>query len=147
MLADVERGRRSGLDRALGELFGRHPDHLFGRLGLALDAALAGRTSHALTALEALSRDRRAFYDLDGEVTFKQAQILGLAGLPEPGLTTLKQAVAAGFVCADCFERSSMLAEVRKLPGYRAVVEHARQRHDAFGRMFGVSRVRSGDSP
>jgi DNA-binding winged helix-turn-helix (wHTH) protein len=140
-LTDVERGRRGGLPGDLGNLFARNPEHLFARLGLAMGAALAGRQAEARTALDALARDRPAFNDHDGEVTFKQSQILALAALPDAGLATLEQAVAQGFVCESCFEHSTLLGEVRKRPGYKAILERARQRHDDFGRACQPRRV------
>jgi len=137
-LAEVERGRHGELPRELDDLFARNPEHLFARLGLALGAALGGRQNEARTVVDALARDRPAFNDRDGEVTFKQSQILALAA-PDAGLTTLAQAVGEGFVCVSCFERSTLLAAIRSRQGYEAILERARQRHDDFGRAFGMN--------
>lgn len=76
------------------------------------------------------------------EVTFKQAQILSLAGDARAALAALELAVTQGFVCVACVEDSALLKTVRALPEYAAVRERARTRHVTFGRRFGLAQAR-----
>jgi DNA-binding winged helix-turn-helix (wHTH) protein len=137
-LADVERGRRREADPVLGELFERNPHDLFARLGLALNAALSGRQAEVQTLSQALSRERQRISNHDGEITFKQAQILSFAGHATAALAELDRAVAEGFVCVACIEQTSLLEGVRATTTYRTIIDRARLRHEAFGRRFGL---------
>jgi serine/threonine protein kinase len=134
-LAELEGGRRGS---ALTHLTGIEPSaaNAFNGLGLALHAALSDpdRTGALVRSLE---DQRRIAGDRDGEVTFKQAQILSLGGDTQSALAALGEAVAQGFVCVACFETSLLLEPVRALPGYRFIKERALDRQHSFGRRFG----------
>ena len=81
---------------------------MFNGLALALHAGLTGRQDAAAAIVRSIADQRRTAGDRDGEVTFKQAQILSLAGEAPSALATLDEAVAQGFVCVTCFETSSL---------------------------------------
>ncbi len=111
---------------------------MFGRLALALQAALEGHTQQARTAVFAVSLHREASGDLDGEMTFKRAQILSLAGDTDRALKELEHAVAQGFVCPTCIETSALLGPLRLQPEYAAIAQRARARHLEFGKRFAL---------
>lgn len=134
-LAEVERRRPADALAHLTGLESGGADAL-ARLASALHAGLTGRPEAGIEMIHAIARDRRAAGNRDGEVTFKQAQILGMAGDSPSALTNLDEAVAQGFVCVPCFETSSLLERVRLLPGYQGVRERALARHRAFGLRF-----------
>jgi tetratricopeptide (TPR) repeat protein len=111
---------------------------LFNQLVSALDMGVADRKEEALAAMQSIANQRRSAGDRDGEVTFKQAQILSLAGDAPAALAMLEEAVAQGFVCATCFETSVLLEPVRALRGYQDVRQRALERQREFGRRFGL---------
>jgi DNA-binding winged helix-turn-helix (wHTH) protein len=136
-LAQVEMGSGRQADPALAELWQRNPHVLFAQLARALEAAIAGRADEAHTALVAVTRLREAAGDRDGEMTFKQAQILARAGDVPSALASLDRAVGQGFVCVRCIEDSVLIAPLRPTSDYPRILERARLRHAAFGRRFG----------
>jgi tetratricopeptide (TPR) repeat protein len=135
-LAALEGGRRAS---AVTHVTGIEPSatNAFSGLALALHAALSD-PDRAGALVRSLEDQRRTAGDRDGEVTFKQAQILSLAGDAQSALAALDEAVAQGFVCVACFETSVLLGPVRALPGYRAVKQRALDRQRSFGRRFGL---------
>jgi hypothetical protein len=88
--------------------------------------------------MPSIANQRRSAGDRDGEVTFKQAQILSLAGEAPAALARPEEAVAQGFVCATCLETSVLLEPVRALRGYQDVRQRALERQREFGRRFGL---------
>ena len=135
-IADVERGQRSSAVQHLAGI--ESSGSVFSRLAAAMHAALSSRQSDVATMMSSIADQRRTEGDSDGEVTFKQAQILTLAGDVPSALAALDEAVTQGFVCVPCFESSSILEPVRARNGYARVQERARARQQAFGRRFGL---------
>jgi tetratricopeptide (TPR) repeat protein len=135
---ELEAGRRGEAIRAVSGVFERFPQDTFARLSLALSEALAGRPAAARTAVLALAQHREAVGSRDGEVTFKQAQVLAFAGDRDGAIEQLTRAVDQGFVCSSCIEGSVLLAPLRSAPGYRPLLARAQARQDAFGRRFGL---------
>jgi tetratricopeptide (TPR) repeat protein len=78
-LAEVERGQPA---QAIAHLtgIGESGTNVFNGLAQALHAGLTGRGDHARAIVGSIAKRRRSADDRDGEVTFKQAQILSLAG-------------------------------------------------------------------
>jgi tetratricopeptide (TPR) repeat protein len=142
-LAEVERGRRA---EALSHLIGVEQNAgdpvKFNGLSRALQASLADRRHEVPAMVRSIADQRRTAGDRDGEVTFKQAQILSLAGHVPAAVAMLDEAVAEGFVCVPCLEASSLLEPVRELPEYRRVRERAMARHLAFGQRFGLLKMK-----
>ena len=136
-LAEAERGRRAN---AVAHLVGIEASatNVFIGLARALHAGLTGRERDGVAMIRVIADERRAAGNSDGEITFKQAQILSIAGEPSSALATLNEAVAQGFVCVTCFESSSLLEPVRALPDYQRVKQRAAARQLAFGRRFGL---------
>ena len=137
-LAEIERGQG---ERAVSVLAGIESGgtSVFSRLAAALDAALEGRNDAAASIVRSLRDERRMKGDTDGEVTFKQAQILSVAGDLPAALADLAETVNQGFVCVDCFESTVLLEPVRGLPEYQRVRARALARHLAFGRRFDLA--------
>jgi serine/threonine-protein kinase len=137
-LAEAERGQRAS---AAAHLAGIefNGTNVFNGLAHALHAALAGREEAAVAIVRSIAEQRRTAGDRDGEFTFKQAQILSVAGDAPSALATLNEAVAEGFICVSCFDSSSLLGPVRALPDYAALIQRAYARQIAFGRRFGIS--------
>ena len=136
-LAEAERGRRANAVPHLAGIESSATD-VFNGLALALHAGLTGHGRDGAAMIRAIADQRRAAHNNDGEITFKQAQILSVAGEPTSALATLDEAVAQGFVCVTCFESSSLLEPVRALPDYQRVKQRAAARQLAFGRRFGL---------
>jgi tetratricopeptide (TPR) repeat protein len=137
-IADTERGQRS---KAIPHVAGTDAGgaDVFKRLAAALHAGLTDRTEAAVTIVRSIAQQRHSAGDTDGEITFKQAQILSVAGDTPTALAALDEAVAQGFVCVACFERSVLLEPVRALSGYQPIKERARARQLAFAKRFGIS--------
>ena len=135
-IADVERGQRASAVQHLAGI--ESSGSVFNRLAAALRAALSSRQGEVTTMMSSIADQRRTEGDSDGEVTFKQAQILSLAGDAASALAMLDEAVTQGFVCVACFESSSILEPVRARDEYGRVQKRARARHQAFGRRFGL---------
>ena len=139
-LAETERGRVESAVPYLLEIEAGGST-VFAGLGLALHAALTHRRDVS-ASVQSIDAQRRAGGDRDGEMTFKQAQILSAGGEAGAALAMLDEAVTQGFVCLACFETSMLLERVRALPGYSAVRERARARQLAFGQRFGLTPPR-----
>lgn len=136
-LADVERGQRTNAAAHVERIEGSSTN-VFIALAQALHAGLTGRRDAAAATVRSIAERRRAAGDIDGEVTFKQAQILSVAGEASAALEMLDDAVAQGFVCVACFDTSTLLESVRALPDYRRVRSRALDRQRAFARRFGL---------
>ena len=138
-IAQLELGRASDAESSLRDGFERFPQDVFARLALATSAALQGQPDEARTAVLAISQHRETVGSRDGEVTLKQAQVLGLAGDVEGALAELTRAVDQGFACAPCIENTRLLEALHGSAAYQAALSTARLRHDDFGRRFGLA--------
>ena len=74
----------------------------------------------------------------DGEVTYKQAQLLALAKDPEGALDNLAEAVEEGFFCVVCIEQDPVLSTLKSEPRFAAIAESARRRHLSFAERFNL---------
>jgi tetratricopeptide (TPR) repeat protein len=138
-LAELERGRRDAARQAVGGVFERYPQDVFARLSLALEALLHDRPREARTTILALSKHLETVGSTDGEVSFKHALLLTLAGDDAAALTELERAVAQGFVCIACIDGQPAFERVSSHSRYAALIDRARQRHAAFGKRFGLT--------
>lgn len=101
---------------------------LFVRLSAIYALALEGRGVEARTALDALEAERTMIHLPDGEFTFKVAEAYGFLGDPGKALDVAERASVQGFGSAEWFERAPFLTEARKLPKWRSLDLHLRER-------------------
>ena len=116
--------------------FKLNPHDVFARFGQAMTAILGRQPNDAIAQIRQLARQRVELGSRDGEVTYKQAQLLALAGDRDGSLDELARAVAQGFFCARCFEQDPALESIRPTDRFRATLTAARERHRAFGSRF-----------
>jgi DNA-binding winged helix-turn-helix (wHTH) protein/tetratricopeptide (TPR) repeat protein len=140
MLRDDEDRAREILDPA----FRSNPSDLFARFSHALLAILEGDKASARAIVRAVSRQRRALQASDGEVTYKQAQLLALAGDTDGALADLALAIDQGFFCSPYIGSDPALQSLRNRPEFERAVATAEQRHLAFGRRFGLAAADAG---
>jgi DNA-binding winged helix-turn-helix (wHTH) protein/tetratricopeptide (TPR) repeat protein len=138
--AELQRGRADVARDTLEPAFRLNPDDVFARLSLALLALVERHPEDARTILNELARQREARGSRDGEFTYKQAQLLSLAGDPPAALRQLELAIDQGFYCVECFESDRAFRASARDPEFRRVFAKARDRHRAFGRRFALSR-------
>jgi DNA-binding winged helix-turn-helix (wHTH) protein/tetratricopeptide (TPR) repeat protein len=117
---------------------------VFGRLAQALLAAMDGRDADAERLVEEVAEQRRSRGATDGEITYKEAEVLALAGRDSAAARELRAAVDEGFFCVRCLELDPSFAAMRDDPGYLRALDVARQRHLAFASRFGL---RAEDAP
>lgn len=132
---------RDRVDAARAELepaFRAGPGEVFGRLAYALLATVEGDGAAARRIVDSLARQRQRLGGADGEITYKEAQILALAGAREEAIERLSAAVDQGFFCAPCLIADPSLDSLRDAVEWEPVLEAARRRHRAFGRRFGL---------
>lgn len=119
--------------------FRENPGDVFGRLASALLAQIEGDSTAAIEIVRQVARQREAQGAVDGEITFKQAEILALAGDASEALEQLKRAVDQGFFCPRCLREDPVLAPLRSLTGMGDILAAADARHRAFAERFGLA--------
>jgi hypothetical protein len=72
-------------------------------------------------------------------MTYKQAQLLALAGDREASVAELERAVQQGFVCARCIEQDPALGAIHDMPRFQRALAAARARHTAFATRFALT--------
>jgi predicted Zn-dependent protease len=132
-------GRRAEARAQLAPSFRQHPNDVFSRLCRALIAVIDGRSAEAVTEIRHLARQRLELDGRDGEMTYKQAQLLALAGDREASAAELERAVQQGFVCARCIEQDPALAAIHDTPRFQRALAAARARHTAFATRFALT--------
>ncbi len=137
--AEFQNGRPGAAEDAVESAFRLNPDDVFGRLSLALRALVRRDPAEARGILNELARQREARGSRDGEFTYKQAQLLSLAGDRESAVTQLDRAVRQGFYCSPCITTDPIWRAYDHDAKFRAVLAEALARHQAFGRRFGLS--------
>jgi hypothetical protein len=133
-------GRSDDARAQVAPAFRSSPHDLFARFCQALGAIIEGRAQQAITDVRQIARQRAELGARDGEMTYKQAQLLALAGDREGGASELARAASQGFFCSDCFEQDPALASLRDTATFRLVLTEARQRQAAFAERFALSR-------
>ena len=109
---------------------------LFVRLSQVYALACAGRREEALAALDALEGERSQIHLPDGEFTLKLAEAYGYLGEPSKALDVAQRASVQGFGCAEWFERAPFLSEARRLPRWRSLDQHLREREALMSAAF-----------
>lgn len=131
-------GDRAGARSAVAPALGASPGGVFGQLCHVVAALAEGDRATARAVVESVSRHRRELGHLDGEITYKQAQLLALAGAPGRAVEELGRTVDDGFFCPQCFETDAALASLAGRPDYEEVLMRARRRHIEFGERYGI---------
>jgi DNA-binding winged helix-turn-helix (wHTH) protein/tetratricopeptide (TPR) repeat protein len=134
--AQYRAGRLDAAAEALSPAFRTNPNDVFARLCLALLAVIEGDHRDARNIIGELARQRREVDATDGGITFKQAQILAMAGdLPE-ATAHLETAVEQGFFCPPCIANDRSFSALHDDARFRALLVRARERQAAFARRF-----------
>lgn len=123
-------------ERILSEAFEAFPSDMFSSLSRALFAVLNGQPDLARVTIRQLAASRADLPLKDGEVTFKQAQLLTLAGDPQAALDNLADTIDQGFFCVVCIETDPVLSRLVDEPRFAPIVDAARRRHLAFAERF-----------
>ncbi len=124
--------------RQLRPAFAVAPGDVFARLAEALLAIEEGRTADSRVILRQLALQRERLASGDGEVTFKIAQLLALAGDDDGAVASLARAVEEGFFCPPCMIDGRVFAPLQDRADYQTSVAAARARHMAFVARFGL---------
>jgi DNA-binding winged helix-turn-helix (wHTH) protein/tetratricopeptide (TPR) repeat protein len=132
----LQQGRNADARKQVAPSFRQNPHDVFARFGQALTAIVDGQPKEAVEQIRQLSRQRVELGSRDGEVTYKQAQLLALAGDREGSLDELDRAVEQGFFCTPCFAQDPAMEPLGALPRFREIFARAQRRHDEFGARF-----------
>ncbi|HEV8632100.1 MAG TPA: winged helix-turn-helix domain-containing protein [Thermoanaerobaculia bacterium] len=127
-LAELRRGRVAAARTALKPALRSSPADVFGRLSQALLADIDGEHEDARFIVRQLWRQRRELGAQDGEMTYKLALLLAMAGDRDEALARLEEAIDEGFFCVECFERDPTWAPLRSDARYRTALDRARAR-------------------
>jgi DNA-binding winged helix-turn-helix (wHTH) protein/tetratricopeptide (TPR) repeat protein len=135
---ELRRGRHEAARAILAPAFVGAPNDLFARLSQALLAILEQQPEEARTVLADLVLRRRRTAARDGEVSFKVAQLLALAGERQAATEQARLAIQQGFFCVPCFRDDPVLAPLAAEPALAAELARAEQRRTRFARRFGL---------
>ena len=136
---EVLRGNEDRAKEILEPAFRADPGDLFGRFAHALLAILEGEPEAARAIVQQIARQRHDLGAHDGEMTYKQAQLLSLAGYREAALDQLEVAVDQGFFSYPYLVSDPVTAELRDDPRFLEIIAEAEARHLAFGQRFGLA--------
>ncbi len=101
---------------------------LHSQIGQALAFALRHDDAQGLRIMGNIERSGGD----DGEMTYKMAQAYAQLGDPQDSLRMLRRSIDLGFYPYDYFASDPLLAPLRGYGDYAAVMELARERHEAF---------------
>ncbi|MEM1182088.1 MAG: winged helix-turn-helix domain-containing protein, partial [Acidobacteriota bacterium] len=101
-LALVHIGEPEAAKTMLSPAYALNPTDLFARYAASLLASLDGDPASALEWVRGVVRQREDLGNRDGELSFKEAQLLALAGDGAAALGHLGRAVDEGFFCPRC---------------------------------------------
>lgn len=138
-LTETLRGNKKVAREVLEPAFRANPADLFARLSHALLAILEGDLEVGGIVVRQIALQRQELGANDGEITYKQAQLLTMAGDLEGGLENLGLAVDQGFFPVTYFETDPLLDPLRELPAFEAILTRASARHRKFGERFGLT--------
>ncbi|MCB1035062.1 MAG: winged helix-turn-helix domain-containing protein, partial [Acidobacteria bacterium] len=122
-------GRTSEAIEVLAPALALQPDHLFGRIALALAATLEGDPREASEVLRQLAREQSSPMVGGAWINFRLAQVAARADLPELALEQLGLAVEKGFTCGECLRRDPGLRILDSRQEFRALLGSADARH------------------
>ncbi len=110
-------------------------------LGGVFHKALSGRTLEAMTALRTLDQEREGLRAPDGEFTFMLAEAYAFLGQRELALELGTRAFAQGFACTSWYEQSPLLASLKGLPRWTALLQALRDRQAHLEGQFPPSEL------
>ncbi|MEM8930816.1 MAG: winged helix-turn-helix domain-containing protein [Acidobacteriota bacterium] len=137
-LALLRDGRRDRAQAMLAPAFELNPTDLFARYAASLLAVLDDDPASALELVRGVVRQRQRLGNRDGELTFKEAQLMALAGDVVGAIDRLGQAVEDGFFCPGCLRDEPDFEPLRGETSYRQWIDRAAERHRAFASRFGL---------
>ncbi|MEM8962295.1 MAG: winged helix-turn-helix domain-containing protein [Acidobacteriota bacterium] len=120
----------------LGPALELNPSDLFARYAATLEATLEGRQAAALEMIRSVIQQRSSLGTPDGEMTFKEAQLLALAGDVDGAVDRLGDAVDKGFFCPRCIADDPVFSELEGDSRFAWVLDRATERHRDFGTRF-----------
>jgi len=135
-LAQYLLGRPEEARPHLEHAFKNYPNDVFSRLSQAMLAVIDADMDTARVTILQLASQRRRQNNTDAEITYKQAQLLALAGNHEAALENLAQAVAQGFFNVQYLISDPLTETLRDKPQFEATLAAATQRHLAFAKHF-----------
>lgn len=121
---------------ALRMMLADQPSGLFIDFGRALQAIIEDRPEVAIDLVEQTISQRQAKGQSDGEITYKQVQLLAMAGRAERALQMLEVTLAQGFFAANYWQSDPALESLINSPRFNALYAQARARHRAFAERF-----------
>jgi tetratricopeptide (TPR) repeat protein len=98
------------------------------RLSAIYDLILQGKKDAAWRKLREYDQERIGMREPDGEFTLRLAEAYALLGDRASAMDMASRAFARGFGCTEWYERSPLLAPLRGLPKWRALVQHLKER-------------------
>ncbi len=110
-------------------------------LSEVFDLILDGRKDEAWKALRAFDQERLGMREPDGEFTIRLAEAYALLGDRASAMEMATRAFARGFGCTAWYERSPLLAPLRGLPRWKALMQHLRERQSLMEEAFPASLV------
>lgn len=129
-------GDRDGARQVLSDAFEAFPSDMFSSLSRALFAVLDDQPDLARVTIRQLAVSRANLPLKDGEITYKQAQLLVLAEDTPGALENLAATVDQGFFCVVCIEQDPVLSRLAVDPAFNPIVARARDRHLRFAERF-----------
>ncbi len=111
------------------------------RLSEIFDLILDGRRDEAWKALRDFDQERLGMREPDGEFTIRLAEAYALLGDRASAMEMATRAFARGFGCTAWYERSPLLAPLRDLPRWKALLQHLRERQNLMEDTFPASLV------
>jgi len=135
-LAMVQMADRDGATALLNSSNDAQSDDLFARFARALAAILNQQPDLAHVIIVDIATQLHGSGNIDGEMTYKVAQLLSLVGDNKLALAKLSLAVDQGFFCVDYFLKDPAIAPLKQDDEFKRIVEKAIKRHLAFAQRF-----------
>ncbi len=136
-LIELKQDRTESARELLEPAFAMNPADIFAPLTEAMLAAMRGERRTVLAIIGEIDR-RTADNPRDGEMVFKQAQILAMAGEDQAAASQVLTAVEAGFFCLQCYVEDPWLSRLEDQPDYQRALTLARQRQLALAERLGL---------
>jgi len=102
--------------------------------GQALLDAIEGRRGQAAAKVVATHDRRHANGIRDGEMTFKEAWLMSLAGRDEIAMDYLERAIEQGFTCSECIANSPFVGPKTGSNRFRALTDRVRVSEQEWSR-------------
>jgi DNA-binding winged helix-turn-helix (wHTH) protein/TolB-like protein len=109
---------------------------LYTQIGKALSDSIAHRTTEGREILRGLEKRITERGVGDPEAEYKIAQAYAVLGDKAAALPALRRSVESGFFCYPYIATDPLLSSLRDESDFPAILELARQRHEAFKRAF-----------